>query len=189
LNEADTLMSPQPSPTPSAKTSRSGLKLVYLSLGSNLGNRLDRIRGALAELDSRGIKVRHVSSFYKTQPVDFLPQPWFLNCAAEAETALMPMQLLRAVKAVERAIGRRPGVEKGPRVIDIDILLYENVVVRSPTLTIPHARLQERRFVLVPLEELAPELRHPVDKRTVSELLHASTDRSQVIRFKGSAAV
>ena len=164
--------------------SRGGVKRVYLSLGSNLGDRVAHIRKALAQLDLAGIKIRRVSSLYRTEPVDFLPQAWFLNCAVEAESTLMPMQLLRAVKSVERAAGRRPGVNKGPRAIDIDILLYENVVVRSPTLIIPHARLAERRFVLVPLEELAPSLRHPVDKRTISELLHSSTDRSQVIRFK-----
>jgi len=175
--------------TPLTGRSSGRRKQIYLSLGSNLGDRVSHIRKALAQLNSAGIRVSRVSSFYRTEPVDFLRQAWFLNCAVEAATMLMPMQLLRAVKTVERAVGRRPGVNKGPRVIDIDILLYENVVVRSPTLTIPHARLTERRFVLVPLGELAPALRHPVDKRTLTELLQATTDRSRVIRCKDTASV
>lgn len=94
------------------------------------------------------------------------------------------MQLLKAVKSVERILGRRPGVSKGPRLIDIDILLYENVVVRTAALTIPHERMTDRRFVLIPLRELAPAARHPVSKRTVMEMLHDSRDLSQVVRFK-----
>ena len=160
------------------------LKQVYLSLGSNLGDRVANARKAIAELDKAGIKVRRVSSFYKTEPVDFNPQAWFLNCVVEAATGLMPLQLLKAVKSVERAVGRRPGVSKGPRAIDIDILLYENVVVRTAALTIPHARMNERRFVLVPLRELAPAARHPVSRRTVTEMLQDSPDLSQVVRYK-----
>jgi 7,8-dihydro-6-hydroxymethylpterin-pyrophosphokinase len=94
------------------------------------------------------------------------------------------MQLLKAVKSVERALGRRPGVNKGPRPIDIDILLYENVVVRTAVLTIPHERMNERRFVLIPLRELAPAVRHPLSRRTVAELLEDAPDRSQVVRIK-----
>ena len=94
------------------------------------------------------------------------------------------MQLLRAVKSVERTLGRRPGVSKGPRPIDIDILLYENVVVRTAALTIPHERMSERRFVLIPLRELAPAARHPVSKRTCPELLDDTPDLSQVVRYR-----
>jgi 7,8-dihydro-6-hydroxymethylpterin-pyrophosphokinase len=96
----------------------------------------------------------------------------------------MPMLLLKAVKSVERILGRRPGVSKGPRPIDIDILLYENVVVRTAALTIPHERMCERRFVLVPLRELAPAARHPMSRRTVTEMLQDSRDMSQVVRYK-----
>jgi 2-amino-4-hydroxy-6-hydroxymethyldihydropteridine diphosphokinase len=159
-------------------------KRVYLSLGSNRGDRALHLRRALEGLSHAGVKVERVSSFYKTEPVDFRPQAWFLNCVVEATTEWMPMRLLKAVKSVERALGRRPGVSKGPRPIDIDILLYENVVVRTAALTIPHARMSERRFVLVPLRELAPGLRHPVSRRTVAELLHDSPDLSQVVRYK-----
>lgn len=167
----------------------SGRKQVFLSLGSNLGDRAANLQRAIEELNRSGVEVQRISSYYKTEPVDFGPQAWFLNCAVEAATTLMPMQLLKAVKSVERAMGRRPGVPKGPRRIDIDILLYENVVVRTSTLTIPHRHMHERRFVLVPLRELAPNLRHPVSKRTVAEILHDSTDLSQVIRMKDGPTV
>jgi 2-amino-4-hydroxy-6-hydroxymethyldihydropteridine diphosphokinase len=138
----------------------------------------------MEELGKAGVWVERVSSFYKTEPVDFGPQAWFLNCAVEARTHFMPMQLLQAVKSVERGLGRRPGVSKGPRPIDIDILLYEKVVVRTAALTIPHERLSERRFVLVPLREIAPATRHPISRRTMAEMLHDARDLSQVIRYK-----
>ena len=159
-------------------------KQIYLGMGSNRGDRLANLRRAMEELGKVGVQVQRASSFYKTEPVDFGPQAWFLNCAVEATTMLMPMQLLKAVKSVERTLGRRPGVNKGPRPIDIDILLYENVVVRTAVLTIPHERMNTRRFVLIPLRELAPAVRHPVSRRTVAELLQEAPDRSQVIRYK-----
>jgi 2-amino-4-hydroxy-6-hydroxymethyldihydropteridine diphosphokinase len=159
-------------------------RLIYLGMGSNRGDRLANLRRAMEELGKVGVNVQRASSFYKTEPVDFGPQAWFLNCAVEATTTLMPMQLLRAVKSVEWTLGRRTGVSKGPRPIDIDILLYENVVVRTAALTIPHERMNTRRFVLIPLRELAPALRHPLSRRTVAEMLQDTPDRSQVIRYK-----
>ena len=168
---------------PVRPASRPG-KQVYLALGSNRGDRLANLRRAMEELGKAGVKVQRASSFYKTEPVDFGPQAWFLNCAVEASTEFMPLQLLKAVKSVERALGRRPGISKGPRPIDIDILLYENVVVRTAALTIPHERMNERRFVLVPLRELAPAARHPVSRRTVTEMLQDARDLSQVARYK-----
>ncbi|MGD0223846.1 MAG: 2-amino-4-hydroxy-6-hydroxymethyldihydropteridine diphosphokinase [Terriglobia bacterium] len=178
-------MLPETSPAtgPPRTRSRPG-KQVYLSIGSNRGDRAANLRRAVEELGKSGVKVQRVSSYYKTEPVDFGPQAWFLNCAVEASTEFMPMQLLKAVKSVERALGRRPGVNKGPRPIDIDILLYENVVVRTAVLIIPHERMNERRFVLIPLRELAPAARHPVSRRTVAELLQDSPDLSQVVRYK-----
>lgn len=160
------------------------MKRVYLSLGSNLGDRRAHLEAALGKLAEREIAVARVSSFYKTEPVDFRPQPWFANCVAEAETELMPLRLLKTLKWVERALGRRRGTAKGPRPIDIDILFYENLVVRSSTLTIPHARLADRRFVLIPLRELAPNLRHPVTQRTVLDMLNETTDTSHVVKLK-----
>jgi 2-amino-4-hydroxy-6-hydroxymethyldihydropteridine diphosphokinase len=160
------------------------MKQVFLSLGSNIGDRVAHIRKALELLPNVGIEVRRVSSFYQTEPVDFLPQRWFVNCVVEVGTDLMPRRLLKTLQSVERALGRRPGIPKGPRPIDIDILLYENVVVRSALLTIPHERLSERRFVLIPLRELAGDLRHPVTQRTVVEMLHDTPDTSQVVRVR-----
>jgi 2-amino-4-hydroxy-6-hydroxymethyldihydropteridine diphosphokinase len=168
-------------PTPEASSSA---KRVFLSLGSNLGDRVGNIRKALEHLPEAGVEIKKVSSFYKTEPVDFQPQAWFVNCVAEAATHLMPMQLLKAVKLVERTLGRRPSLAKRPRAIDIDILLYESVVVRSAALSIPHERMAQRRFVLLPLRELAGNLRHPISKRTVLEMLAEAGDTSQVVRMK-----
>ena len=171
--------------TPAKPSERlKGVKRVFLSLGSNRANRLANIRAALEQLGEAGIEVCRVSSFYKTEPVGFAPQAWFVNCVAEVRTSLMPLRLLKTLKSVERQLGRRSRVFQGPRPIDIDILLYENVVVRSSVLTIPHARLGERRFMLIPLRELAPQVRHPVVKRTVLEMLRETQDLSQVVRWK-----
>ena len=163
------------------------MKRVFLSLGSNLGNRAGNIQKALDKLVEAGMEVRRVSSFYSTEPVEFRQQPWFVNCVAEVATDLMPMQLLKAVQRVELSLGRRRVISKGPRTIDIDILLYENVVVQSAVLNIPHESLVERRFVLVPLCELAAGLRHPVTERTMAEMLNETADTSQVIRMKSES--
>ena len=173
-----------PEPASSNSPTPTNSKQIYLSLGSNRGDRALNLQRAIEALEGAGVRVQRASSLYKTEPVDFGPQEWFLNCAVEAQTYLMPRQLLRALKSVERALGRRPGVHKGPRPIDIDILLYENVVVRTTELTIPHERLAQRRFVLVPLRELAPTARDPVSKRTVAELLQGLTDASQVVKYR-----
>lgn len=160
------------------------MKRVFLSLGSNLGDRIKNIKQALDALSAAGIEVRRVSSFYRTEPVDFKQQPWFVNCVAEVATDLLPLQLLKTLQRVERDLGRLRVIDKGPRKIDIDILLYENVVVHSATLNIPHERMADRKFVLVPLREIAPELRHPLTEWTVVEMLSKTMDTSMVIRIK-----
>ena len=160
------------------------MKRVFLSLGSNLGDRVGNIQKALDKLVEAGMEVRRVSSFYRTEPVEFRQQPWFVNCVAEVGTDLLPMQLLKALQKVELSLGRRRIVSKGPRTIDIDILLYENVVVQSAALNIPHESMADRRFVLVPLCELAAGLRHPVTDRTIAEMLNETADASQVILMK-----
>jgi len=144
------------------------LKTVYLSLGSNLGDREGNLRAALERL-----KPERVSRIYETEPVDLRAQPNFLNLAAELKTSLMPMQLLAHTQRIERELGRVPTVPKGPRTIDIDILFYGSSVIRSAKLEVPHPRLHERRFVLAPLAELAPDFRHPITHQTVSEMLSA----------------
>jgi 2-amino-4-hydroxy-6-hydroxymethyldihydropteridine diphosphokinase len=157
---------------------------AYLSLGSNLGDRAANIERALALLATSGVRTIHRSSLYKTEPVEFTAQGWFLNLAVEVETGLMPRQLLHALRNVEQEMGRRRIVRAGPRILDIDILIYGTSIVRTAELEIPHPRMAERRFVLVPMAEIAPNLRHPVLKLTMLELLASTQDRSQVFRWQ-----
>lgn len=160
------------------------MKTVYLSLGSNIGDREAMLRAALAEMPAAGVEVVRTSSWYETEPQDFRDQPWFLNLVAECRTELFPVQLLRRLQKIEAALGRKRTVAKGPRTVDIDIILYGNVVMRTAALEIPHPRFRERRFVLAPLAELAPELRDPVTRRSVSELL-AGTVEQGLRRYRG----
>jgi 2-amino-4-hydroxy-6-hydroxymethyldihydropteridine diphosphokinase len=148
------------------------LKPVYLSLGSNVGDRAANLRTALTLLGAVG-KVAAVSSFYETEPVELTAQPWFLNCAAKLETERMPKHLMKNILDLEREMGRQRQQKKGPRNIDIDILLFGTSIIETQGLTVPHPALHERRFVLEPLAEIAPEVRHPVFKRTIRELRDA----------------
>jgi 2-amino-4-hydroxy-6-hydroxymethyldihydropteridine diphosphokinase len=145
---------------------------VYLSLGSNVGDRAANLNTAIDRLRAFG-EVVAISSFYETEPVEFTAQPWFLNCAITLNTEKTPKQLLAAILEIEQQIGRRRARNKGPRIIDIDILLFGNSIVDEPGLTIPHPALQERRFVLEPLAEIAPDARHPALKQTIAELRDA----------------
>jgi 2-amino-4-hydroxy-6-hydroxymethyldihydropteridine diphosphokinase len=146
-------------------------KLVYLSLGSNLGDREKSLREAISRLQDLGV-IRQVSAFYETQPVEVQgEQPWFLNCALAMETELMPLEFLSRMLALEQDMGRVRTESKGPRTIDIDIVFFGNDVLDTPELTVPHPAMHQRRFVLEPLAEIAPGLVHPVLKRTVRELL------------------
>lgn len=147
------------------------MKRIYLSLGSNIGDRERNLRKALECLASRDMRVLHTSRIYETEPVDYKEQAWFLNQVVEGETTLFPMQLLTRIGRVERELGRTRTVRQGPRTIDIDILFYGAAVVETARLEIPHPRIAERRFVLAPLAELAPELRHPVTHRSVRQML------------------
>ena len=149
------------------------MKTVYLSLGSNLGEREENLKRALQRLEEAEIAVNQISSIYETAPQDVTDQPWFLNIVAETATKLFPMQLLATAQRIERVMGRNrvTSAPRGPRIIDVDILLYGAVVMDTPGLTIPHARLTERRFVLEPLAEIAPELRHPATRELLKSLL------------------
>jgi len=147
------------------------MKIVYLSLGSNLGDREKALQDAIKQLESKEFRIKRLSGIYETRPMDLVNQPWFLNMVVEAECDLLPMQLLSRTQSVERNMGRKRIVSKGPRNIDIDILFHGAAVVNTRQLEIPHPRLAERRFVLEPLAELAPELRHPVTRRSVREML------------------
>ncbi|HXP43144.1 MAG TPA: 2-amino-4-hydroxy-6-hydroxymethyldihydropteridine diphosphokinase [Candidatus Acidoferrales bacterium] len=143
--------------------------LVFLSLGSNVGDREANLRDAQKRLGAVG-RVTAVSSFYETEPVEFTQQPWFLNCAVALETPQTPQQLMTSILNIEEAMGRRRVQKKGPRTIDIDILLFGDAVLDSPEVTIPHPAMHERRFVLEPLAEIAPEVRHGVFDKTILEL-------------------
>jgi 2-amino-4-hydroxy-6-hydroxymethyldihydropteridine diphosphokinase len=156
-------------------------KLVYLSLGSNIGARAVNLEVAISRLDELG-RVVGVSSFYETEPVEVSAQPMFLNCVVALETELLPPQFMRAVLEVERQMGRRRTQEKGPRTIDIDILLFGNAVIDTPDLTVPHPAMHQRRFVLEPLVEIAPDVRHPALRKTAKELRNALQPGTQKVR-------
>jgi 2-amino-4-hydroxy-6-hydroxymethyldihydropteridine diphosphokinase len=145
---------------------------VYLSLGSNVGNRAGNLNAAIDRLRALG-EVVAVSSFYETEPLEFTAQPWFLNCVVKLDTEKTPEQLLAGILDIEQQLGRRRGPQKGPRVIDLDILLSGNSIVKAAGLTIPHPAMHERRFVLEPLTEIAPDVRHPVFKQTIRQLRDA----------------
>ncbi|MDP9161797.1 MAG: 2-amino-4-hydroxy-6-hydroxymethyldihydropteridine diphosphokinase [Acidobacteriota bacterium] len=158
-----------------------------LSVGSNLNDRLAYLKRAIWELGAAE-KVVAVSSFYETEPVEFTEQPWFINCAVKVETEKTPQQLMDSVLDIEREMGRERTVnetKKGPRIIDIDILLFGDAKIEIPGLSIPHPGLHNRRFVLQPLAEIASELRHPSLNRTIQELLEALPDGQIVRKIKG----
>ena len=156
------------------------MKHAFLSLGSNLGDREANLLDAMNRLEAAGIHVLRRSSIYETEPRDLPDQPWFLNLVIEVETELFPRLLLARTQAIELGMGRKRSVPKGPRSIDIDILLFENFVIATRELRVPHPRMSERRFVLEPLAELAPELPHPVTGTTVREML--SETKAQIVR-------
>jgi len=156
---------------------------IYLSLGSNIGDRQANIRAAIAALWSAGVRVNQISSLYETEPVDFLDQPWFLNCVVEAETSVESHALLQALRSIETQLGSKKDFAKGPRKIDLDILLYGAETISTPDLQVPHPRMFQRRFVLAPLAEIAPNLQHPSWPATATVLLDQVADSSRVTRL------
>jgi 2-amino-4-hydroxy-6-hydroxymethyldihydropteridine diphosphokinase len=152
---------------------------IFLGLGSNIGDRKQNLVQAQALLNETVIRS---SSFYDTEPVGFLEQPWFLNLVIEIESSLKAAKLLQRCMDVEKQMGRIREIPKGPRVIDIDILFYGNVIVNEPNLIIPHPAIQERKFVLEPMNEIAQDFVHPVLQKTISQLLQECPDPSVTIR-------
>lgn len=152
---------------------------VYLSLGSNLGDRAQNICVGLERLKDC-IRLDQVSSLYETEPVGLLDQGWFLNLVCGGETDCSPVALLRLAKAIERELGRKVGLRFGPRPIDIDILFYDDLIMNTPELQVPHPRLHKRGFTLIPLDEVAPSILHPLLRKTIRELRDNATSLEQV---------
>lgn len=158
--------------------------IYFLSLGSNLENKIRNLARAGRLLRESGVEVLAASSIYLTEPVDYADQPWFANQVVEVRSALDPPAFLRLAKSIEKKMKRVPRVDKGPRTIDIDILFAGDLVIDLPDLVIPHPRLAQRNFVLAPFCEIAPETRHPVLGKTIRELALSSSDPARVIARK-----
>jgi len=156
---------------------------IYLALGSNIGDREANLREAIRLLSESAIRIARISSIYETEPVDYLDQAWFLNAVLEAQTDLPATQLLTTLRNIESQMGSKKAFAKGPRLIDLDILLYGNDTIATPDLQVPHPRMLLRNFVLVPLAEIAPALRHPSWPASAAKLLSRSPDPSVVRKF------
>jgi 2-amino-4-hydroxy-6-hydroxymethyldihydropteridine diphosphokinase len=161
---------------------------VFVGLGSNLGDRESALRSGLNGLERRGFAPAVLSSLYLTEPVGGPPQPWYLNQVAGGQTRLSPEELLRACLETEDEAGRVRGTRFGPRTLDLDLLLYGDEMREEPALTLPHPRLHQRRFVLEPLAEIAPDARHPRLGATIAELLARCPDPARVVRQRGPDA-
>ena len=157
-------------------------QLVYLAFGANLGERREQIERGITTLNHEGVCVLDRSSWFDTEPVQVNDQPWFLNLVVRAETSLDPHALLALCQQVEKQVGRVPSDRFGPRHLDIDILLYGNRCIESEELTIPHPRMEERRFVLIPLLEIAPELESPTQRQRYADVLSRLDEGKKVLR-------
>lgn len=163
--------------------------MVYISLGSNIGNRLKNLQSAIKLLKKGGFNIIKISSVYETSAWGITDQPKFLNLVLKGKTKLPPAELLGEIKRIEKEIGRKPAKKWGVRIIDIDILFYNKIIIDTPKLKIPHPRLHKRNFVLIPLKELAPRLLHSVLKKTVSQMLKDTDDKGSVVRYNGKESV
>ena len=153
---------------------------IFLGLGSNIGDRASYLKEAIKLLE---LPIVGMSSVYESEPVDYLNQPWFLNQVLQCETTFHPLKLLQECQNVEKELGRTREISKGPRTIDIDLLFHNEEIISTPDLRIPHPAIPQRRFVLVPMSEIAPDFVHPQLKLTIRELLERCPDRSEVKRI------
>ncbi|NWF52525.1 MAG: 2-amino-4-hydroxy-6-hydroxymethyldihydropteridine diphosphokinase [Nitrospirae bacterium] len=147
------------------------MSIAYIGIGSNLGNRKNNCLRAIELIKKNGIIIRKLSSMYKTEPWGIKDQPYFLNMAIEIETELNPIELLKILKNIENKIGRKESFKWGPRIIDLDILLFNNLIFKEDSLEIPHPLMHKRNFVLLPLCEIAPDRIHPLLKKKISDLI------------------
>lgn len=159
--------------------------LAYIGLGSNQGDRLAFLRKAIGKLRTEEIRVRKVSSLYETEPMEFEAQDWFYNAVIEIETTLSPRALLAYCQTIERGLGKKTEIPKGPRTIDLDLLFYGETILEEPGLTLPHRAAAARPFVLIPLVEIAPELVHPLLRQTARELLDRLRSEHKVEKRSG----
>ncbi len=154
---------------------------VYISLGSNLGDRQKNIEKAIKLIRNQPlVKVNKISPIYETEPVGFREQGWFLNLAIEIETTILPQELLAVLQGIETELGKKLERKWGPRTIDIDIILYDDIILELPDLQIPHKLMHTRAFVLIPLAQIAPNIKHPVLNKTIQELLNELEDKGKV---------
>lgn len=163
----------------------------YIGLGSNLGDPVAELRGAVSELESRGVEMRTLSSLYRTEPVGAAfrdRQLWFVNAVAEIGFGGEPDELLRICLSVEDSRGRERTARNEPRILDLDVLLLEELLISTDRLIVPHPRLHERRFVLEPMVEIAPDVVHPGLRKTMRELLEGCADASEVVRLEDAFA-
>ena len=156
------------------------MAIAYLGVGSNMGYSKAHLDDAIEHLSMCGT-VTKVSFFYKTEPVGDIPQDWYLNCVVKLKTKLSPHDLLKELLSIEKNMGRVRTMKNSPRIIDIDILTYDNLVISEADLAIPHPRFHERRFVLIPFAEIAPDVLHPTLKKSILELLKDTSDSSKVL--------
>ncbi|MEJ2168022.1 MAG: 2-amino-4-hydroxy-6-hydroxymethyldihydropteridine diphosphokinase [Desulfobacterales bacterium] len=161
--------------------------IAYISVGSNLGQKEENCRSGIAALiHSSHARLVGQSPFYQTEPVDYLDQEWFTNCVVKIETDLDPLNLLSTLKSIEQAAGRvKDTIRFGPRILDMDIILFDDLVMRGPSLTVPHPRMHKRRFVLKPMCDIDPDVLHPVLKRTMGSLLRDLDEKGQrIVEYK-----